>query len=380
FEVARPGRSEPVRIRVPPQPFRSLGLVMDIEPIVAIKEGSPAEQAGLKVGDKILRVNGRDVGQELNPLRLPDLFASLHGQNVKVEVKREVESGTTEDVTLHVVPENRPGWVEKPFSPGVPLSIPAIGVAYHLIPTVLRIEPGSPADGKLREGDLIKKVELVLPEGTEPDGFEDEKGAIPIEIGGDEKNWAFAFWMMQLAARRDVRLTVSREGQLQEVLLTPQPAKDWYLPNRGLRLEPLTTTLKADSFVQAVAMGVRHTKNSLLDIYLTLRNLIGGLLSYKELHGPIGIARVAYEVSKEGLSKLLLFLGFLSVNLAVLNFLPIPVLDGGHMIFLAWEGIVRKRPSERVMVAATYFGMAFVLGLMLLVIYLDIFVHRLGID
>ncbi|HID24453.1 MAG TPA: hypothetical protein EYP14_18920 [Planctomycetaceae bacterium] len=220
----------------------------------------------------------------------------------------------------------------------------------------------------------------MLPEGAEPDGFEDDKGAIPIEIGGDEKNWAFAFWMMQLAARRDVRLSVSRAGQLQEVLLTPQPAKDWYLPNRGLRLEPLTTTLKSDSFVQAVAMGVRHTKNSLLDIYLTLRNLIGGLLSYKELHGPIGIARVAYEVSKEGLSKLLLFLGFLSVNLAVLNFLPIPVLDGGHMIFLAWEGIVRKRPSERVMVAATYLGMAFVLGLMLLVIYLDIFVHRLGID
>ncbi|HID24452.1 MAG TPA: PDZ domain-containing protein [Planctomycetaceae bacterium] len=139
FEVARPGRSEPVRIRVPPQPFRSLGLVMDIEPIVAIKEGSPAEQAGLQVGDKILRVNGRDVGQELNPLRLPDLFAASHGQNVKIEVKREVESGTTEEITLHVVPENRPGWIEKPFSPGVPLSIPAIGVAYHLIPTVLRI-------------------------------------------------------------------------------------------------------------------------------------------------------------------------------------------------------------------------------------------------
>jgi len=71
----------------------------------------------------------------------------------------------------------------------------------------------------------------------------------------------------------------------------------------------------------------------------------------------------------------LLFLGFLSVNLAVLNFLPIPVLDGGHMVFLIWEGVTRRRPSERVLIAATYCGMAFVLGLMVFVIYLDIFVH-----
>jgi len=100
-------------------------------------------------------------------------------------------------------------------------------------------------------------------------------------------------------------------------------------------------------------------------------------LSYKELHGPLGIATVAYSVAQQGLPELLLFLGFLSVNLAVLNFLPIPVLDGGHMIFLIWEGITRKRPSERVLIAATYFGMAFVLCLMMLVLYLDIFEHKI---
>ena len=72
---------------------------------------------------------------------------------------------------------------------------------------------------------------------------------------------------------------------------------------------------------------------------------------------------------------MLLFLGFLSVNLAVLNFLPIPVLDGGHMVFLTWEAITGRRPSERVMIGATYVGFAFLLGLMGLVLYLDIFVH-----
>jgi regulator of sigma E protease len=71
----------------------------------------------------------------------------------------------------------------------------------------------------------------------------------------------------------------------------------------------------------------------------------------------------------------MLFLGFLSVNLAVLNFLPIPVLDGGHMVFLTWEAVTGKKPSERVMIAATYLGLAFILGLMGLVIYLDVFVN-----
>ena len=122
-------------------------------------------------------------------------------------------------------------------------------------------------------------------------------------------------------------------------------------------------------------MGFSHTKNTAVQIYLTLRSLFRRDLSVRELHGPIGIAKVGYAVAKEGLGELMRFLGFLSINLAVLNFLPIPVLDGGHMVFLLWEGITRRKPSEKVMIAATYVGLAFVLSLMFFVIYLDLFVH-----
>ena len=73
---------------------------------------------------------------------------------------------------------------------------------------------------------------------------------------------------------------------------------------------------------------------------------------------------------------MLLFLGFLSVNLAVLNFLPIPVLDGGHMVFLLWEGVTRRKPSRKVLEMATYCGFFFVVGLMIFVICLDVFVHK----
>ncbi|MEE3365850.1 MAG: site-2 protease family protein, partial [Planctomycetota bacterium] len=72
------------------------------------------------------------------------------------------------------------------------------------------------------------------------------------------------------------------------------------------------------------------------------------------------------------LSRLLEFLAFLSFNLAVINFLPIPVLDGGHMVFLSWEAVTRRRPSEKVLIAATYFGLAFVLILMVTVIFVDL--------
>ena len=71
-------------------------------------------------------------------------------------------------------------------------------------------------------------------------------------------------------------------------------------------------------------------------------------------------------------SCFLLFLTFLSANLAVVNFLPIPILDGGHMLFLAYEGIFRRPVSERVQVVLTYGGLFMILGLMLFVIFLDI--------
>ncbi|RLS46245.1 MAG: hypothetical protein DWH84_01905, partial [Planctomycetota bacterium] len=80
----------------------------------------------------------------------------------------------------------------------------------------------------------------------------------------------------------------------------------------------------------------------------------------------------AVQIVKHSVPQFLMFLAFLSVNLAVLNFLPIPVLDGGHMVFLLWGAVTRRRPSERIVIGASYIGMAFLLSLMVFVIVLDI--------
>jgi regulator of sigma E protease len=88
--------------------------------------------------------------------------------------------------------------------------------------------------------------------------------------------------------------------------------------------------------------------------------------------GPIGIAQTAFGLAGEDFDQFLIFLGIIGVNLAVINFLPIPVLDGGHMAFLIYEWVRGKPAPEGVRVAATYIGLAAILALMVLVIYLDV--------
>lgn len=384
FLVRRQAAGDTIRIHVPPNKFSTLGLWMDIGEITAIQDGSPAAGAGgLRVDDKITYVDGQEVGRTINPLELPDYFASRQGREIEVRVNRQVESGEKKEITVRLTPEDRPGWtqsVQSPIAPGAPVEVPSVGIAFQIIPKVLKVEEGSPAaEAGVPTGARVTKVTLIRPKGAPADLSSQQE--IEIEINEDEKNWVAAFWLIQQMPTRQVKLTVTKEdGKVATYTMNSRPAdRDWHRSSRGIVFAGQAMLRKADGIGEALSMGFVHTQNTVLDIYLTLRNLFGGRLSVKELHGPIGIATVAYQIAREGIPQLLLFLGFLSVNLAVLNFLPIPVLDGGHMVFLLWEAVTRKKPTERVLAAATYCGMIFVLGLMLLVLYLDIFVHQLGV-
>ncbi|MEX0704044.1 MAG: RIP metalloprotease RseP [Planctomycetales bacterium] len=370
-----------VAVTIAPHRFRTLGMWMEIGQLTAIRNDSPAADAGLRPGDKILSVDGKVVGKELDPLRLPDLFAERGGETIDIRVSREVKGADRKDLKISLVPEPAPGWTAPPVHPETPVEIPAIGATFRLIPTVMHVEPEGPAaKAGIQQGERIERMRLIRPpkEGmsTAPDPVtigpeKDKEGAKPL-------NWGQAFWALQSNPTAGVELDVrDAQGELRPVTVAPVRAEDWFIPDqRGMILFLLAETQQADNAVEAARMGLMHTRNTMADIYLTLRRLLTGDISLTELHGPVGIAGAAYSMARQGIAALLLFLGFLSVNLAVLNFLPIPVLDGGHMVFLIWEAVTRKRPSERVLVAATYFGMAFVLSLMMFVLYLDIFVHR----
>ena len=129
---------------------------------------------------------------------------------------------------------------------------------------------------------------------------------------------------------------------------------------------------RAKSFDEAVRLGARETLDKTLVVFKTIRAMGSGQVSARNVGGPITIFEVALHAAEQGMGNLLLFLTFLSANLAVLNFLPIPILDGGHMVFLAWEGVRGKPADERVQVALTLIGLSLILTLMVWALGLDL--------
>jgi len=107
-------------------------------------------------------------------------------------------------------------------------------------------------------------------------------------------------------------------------------------------------------------------------VYRFLDKLRTQQVSPTDLVGPIGIFKTAYAVASQGFADLLLFLTLIGANLAVVNFLPIPILDGGYMVFLAYEGVTGRPPGERVYVAMLYLGLLLILFLMIWALGLDV--------
>ena len=376
-DSAQASESSPdtVQVTIAPQPFRAIGARMDIGKVTAIQAGSVAEQQGMKEGDRIIKVDGLDITREIDPLTLPDYFATRAGSSVSVVVKRAVEQGAVDEVTLDITPVARPGWVEVPFGPAVPLSIPALGIAFEIVSTIVVVEPGSPAEvAGLKESDVVTSVTFI-PDADFPADLLEHVGTMTFDLTANTGAWAFVFWKMQEFPTWDLELAVKSTGDAEprKIRLTPKDVPDWFVPSaRGLQFSGDSGRLQAKSPGEAFSMGWNETTGSATDIYLTLRSLFTGNISPTELQGPIGIVGIGMSIARSGFAPFLVFLGFLSVNLAVINFLPIPVLDGGHMTFLIYEGVTRRKPSEKIYAIATYIGLAFVLGLMIFVITLDV--------
>ena len=124
--------------------------------------------------------------------------------------------------------------------------------------------------------------------------------------------------------------------------------------------------------LQAAYWGFLETRDSILQVYLTISRLFQGSVPFSGMMGPVGMFAVGTRVASQGLEYLLWFLAIISANLAVVNFLPVPVVDGGHFLFLIIEKIQGKPLSERTMVVAQYIGLAMILTLFVAVTYQDI--------
>jgi regulator of sigma E protease len=105
---------------------------------------------------------------------------------------------------------------------------------------------------------------------------------------------------------------------------------------------------------------VQETRDSILQVYLTLSRLIEGSVPVNGVVGPVGMFQMGTKVASQGMDYLLWFLAIISANLAVVNFLPIPVVDGGHFLFLTIEKLRGKPVPDRIIAMATWCGLALI--------------------
>lgn len=149
-------------------------------------------------------------------------------------------------------------------------------------------------------------------------------------------------------------------------------ALGWRNPVSPVLFEIEETMLRTSNPLQAVVWGVQDTHNMMLKTYLTFVRLFQGTVQVDQLKGPVGIAHLGTLVAERGLMDLFFFLGLISVNLAVINFLPIPIADGGHFVMLLLEKIMGKPVSPAIQNVAALAGLALIGVVFVVVTYNDL--------
>ena len=353
--------AEMLAVVLPPQPRRTTGMIMTAGPVKAVQEGSPAAVADIQAGDRILAIDGEPAG---DPLSLDDRLALLAGTAVRLTLAHDGEA----DREVTVVPREVTWRDDETTGLACPQSIPTLGLALVVDAVVAEVTADSPAAAAgIRPGDQIEEANFIESEADD----EPAQDGIPL---ADEANWPAVAAMLQRLpeeVRLQVRITPAA-GESRDLTLTPGLAENSFVIDRGLVFEPVYRMVKAGSIAGAVRRGVRKAGEDLSLVYSFLGKLTSNAISPRLLGGPIEIAKQAGKSAEEGFGRLLLFLTMLSANLAVVNFLPIPVLDGGHMVFLLYELVRGKPPSENVVAGLSYLGLALILTLMMFVFGLDL--------
>jgi membrane-associated protease RseP (regulator of RpoE activity) len=385
-----PVNGDVVSLFVPPAYHFTLGLRMKMGKVAGVREGSSAARAGVQKGDELIKVvmtgehDERLYAQEdLDPERLPfelvQAAAKQPGKKKVILTLRRESERAPKDITCEPVDWDQ-SWDndrEAPLGAASPLPIPQLGVAYWILSQIVEVKPGSPAArAGLKKDDTLKEYRVREPSEFTKDIGWSKWAKLDTERSGNPvyDRWARPFWYLQLSEHKEIQVRVKRpdEDVKDPITLTAEEDRTWPLVSRGLNLQTDYKLQKASSLGEALAMGGRETRDMIVLMYLQLRSLATGRVSVKGIGGPIEIGMQGFFFAQTGNFELLLFLGIISINLAVVNFLPIPILDGGHMVFLIYEKLRGRPPTEKARVIATYIGLAAIGFLMLFVFYQDI--------
>lgn len=396
-------KAEEIDVKVAPHYRYDLGVRMKMGPIVVVRDQSPAANAKVRdpdpekklEGDLILAVSVKDYdgsvlvwkeklesGEKdkiLDPERLP---FELRQWSDRLDQKK-VEGDRMVKLTLrrHKATAGNEQYKEEPidlkwdsswrfervapFSRNSPMPIPELGLGYQIKAIVDEVRS---KQSPLKVGDVIKNIRYDIQE------FDENVPGKFMKKDIEENQWAYLSFIIfdQHHRYAKVVVKVERDKKTEEIEIPLSVDKTWPVDDRGWLLASDTRRVRAAGPVDAVWLGFKDTNNRMVEVFLNLRGMIFRRIDTENIGGPLTIAYGTYRFAGLDFADFVFFLGLISINLAVVNFLPIPVLDGGHMVFLIYEGIRGQPAPEGVRVAATYIGLAMVLCLMIFVLYLDI--------
>jgi regulator of sigma E protease len=219
------------------------------------------------------------------------------------------------------------------------------------------VDPGSPAaNAGLQNGDLVVRVD-----------------------DDTVRYWDELTALVRARPETPLALTVVRDGTPRQVHLTtaafeerdPMTGESTRVGRLGV-LPAQQVRQVHFSLGGAVVEGARQTVEGVRLVVITVRGLILRQVSPKELAGPIGIGQLSGRMARAGLIPFLTFLAFISINLAVVNLLPIPVMDGGHLVFLVLEGVRGKPVPVTWRLRLTQVGLVIIMAIVVLVVYNDV--------
>ncbi len=320
----------------------------DYQPLVGRADKIAAE-AGFAPGDRILRI-GDEAAQTWTHVAMSLMGAALDRRTVAVEVTDADGQAQTRQLELGRLPEDLK-------ESELMREIGLVPQQILLPPVIGLVAPGSPAEAAgLKPGDRIRSLD-----GAELNGFDEV--APKVRVAGE--------------AGRAVIASIEREGSFFEVSLRPEASGEGEARNWRIGVGAAAATAQHDALlrygpIEAVGAAFSETWRLTTATFGMLYRMVTGAASLQNLSGPISIAQYANDSAERGLAWFLFFLGVLSLSLCIMNLLPIPILDGGHLLYYLIEAIKGAPVSEKSLILGQYVGLAMLGGLMALAFYNDI--------
>ncbi len=362
---------EPIPTLLPLDPEKDtvanyLGLIPLIR-VDNLEKGSPAQAAGLQPGDLIIQAGSHSWPRYDD---FVDTIKNAKNQPVEITVERNGQSVKIPPVTP------RGGRLGIFMGQGFQTNIVAGQIGSTAFGT-LNVPSGSRivsvAGQKVEnfgqlQSALIAAVRTSAPESAATVAATEAKSSTPAASAPAGKPLTVPIeYQSNIVNTPVVKADITLTPEIQERLL----AADWNLPIDA-SLSPLLIRVSAADPIAATVLGFKKTHMFVLQTYVTIQRLFERSVPISEARGPVGIVSAGTQIYKQGWTYYLFFMALISVNLVVMNMLPIPILDGGQLVFLAIEKIKGSPVSIEIQTVATYIGLGLLGCLMLTTLYFDI--------